>query len=163
MIFHIEDNNLSDKYIRNRVQSRGCRLGPGSDREVRVRHRSECLDDDVAVRADVTRSFVVRGALPHRARWAGQGVADRNFWRAAGDVSPLCPSVSEAYGGGSGTLAHDLVVFRAPLVLAENGFGIGNAVHGGGVAHHVLAYGAEQQKQRGCPVCRMAPSSEPSL
>lgn len=116
-----------------------------------MKHRSAWLDDDVIALADMASRFVERAGLPHRARWVEQGFVDREFWRAAGDIGLLCPSIPVEYGGGGGTLAHDLVVFRAPLVLTETGFGIGNAVHSGVVAHYVLAYGTEQQKRRWLP------------
>ena len=116
-----------------------------------MERRSVWMDDAIAAFAETARRFVEREAMPHRVRWAGQGFVDRAFWRRAGAAGLLCPSIPAEYGGGGGTLAHDLVVFRAPLVATETGFGIGNAVHSGVVAHYVLAYGSEEQRQRWLP------------
>lgn len=112
---------------------------------------SAWMDDAVRALADLAARFVEREALPHRQRWLEQGHVDRGFWRKAGDLGLLCTSIPVEYGGGGGTIAHDLVVFRAPLVLTETGFGVGNAVHSGVVAHYLHAYGTEEQKRRWLP------------
>lgn len=109
------------------------------------------IDDEVAALGELSTRFIEREALPHRQRWLDQGFVDRDFWRQAGELGLLCPSVPADYGGGGGTIAHDLAVFRAPLVLTETGFGVGNAVHSGVVAHYLNAYGTEEQKHRWLP------------
>lgn len=116
-----------------------------------MQHRSPWVDDEVAALAEMARRFITREALPHRQRWLDQGYVDREFWQRAGAAGLLCAAIPDEYGGGGGTLAHDLAVFRAPLQLTETGFGIGNAVHSGVVAHYLLAYGSEEQKRRWLP------------
>ncbi|WP_448457180.1 acyl-CoA dehydrogenase family protein [Mycobacterium syngnathidarum] len=113
--------------------------------------RSRWIDDEVAALGEMSRQFIEREALPHRQRWLDDGYVDREFWLKAGELGLLCTSIPVEYGGGGGTIAHDLAVFRAPLVLTETGFGIGNAVHSGVVAHYVNAYGTESQKRRWLP------------
>lgn len=109
------------------------------------------IDDEVADLGELTTRFIEREALPHQQRWLDQGFVDREFWYQAGELGLLCPSIPAQYGGGGGTIAHDLAVFRAPLVLTETGFGVGNAVHSGVVAHYLNAYGTEDQKHRWLP------------
>ncbi|MGV0837922.1 acyl-CoA dehydrogenase family protein [Mycolicibacterium thermoresistibile] len=109
------------------------------------------IDDEVSALGELTTRFIEREALPHRQRWLDQGFVDRDFWYQAGELGLLCPSIPAEYGGGGGTIAHDLAVFRAPLVLTETGFGVGNAVHSGVVAHYLNAYGTEEQKHRWLP------------
>ena len=60
-----------------------------------------------------------------------------------------------SYGGGGGSLAHEAIIVQE-LARAGmgGGFGVGNSVSSGIVAHYILAYGTEAQKQRWLP--RMA-------
>ncbi|WUD62773.1 acyl-CoA dehydrogenase family protein [Nocardia sp. NBC_00511] len=87
--------------------------------------------------------------LPHEERYAEQKYVDREFWYKAGELGLLCASIPEQYGGGGGTLAHDFAVFDAQYGLGDTAFG--NMVHSGLVAHYLLAYGTEEQKQRWLP------------
>ncbi|MEV0245785.1 acyl-CoA dehydrogenase family protein [Nocardia sp. NPDC050712] len=116
-----------------------------------ARYRSPWVDDEVLALTEMAREFIETEALPHRERWIEQHHVDREFWRKAGEVGLLCAGIPEQYGGGGGTLAHDLAIFGVPLALTETGFGLGNAVHSGLVAHYLLAYGSEEQKLRWLP------------
>lgn len=114
-------------------------------------YRSPWLTDEVLALKDMATKFIETQALPNRERWIEQKYVDREFWYTAGELGLLCASIPEEYGGGGGTLAHDLAIFQVPLQLTEMGFGIGNAVHSGLVAHYILAYGSEEQKQKWLP------------
>jgi alkylation response protein AidB-like acyl-CoA dehydrogenase len=70
-------------------------------------------------------------------------------WRAAGALGLLCCSIPEEYGGGGGTLAHDLVVCETQWAAGDTAWG--NIVHSGVVAHYILSYGTEQQKRAWLP------------
>jgi acyl-CoA dehydrogenase len=107
------------------------------------------MTDDVAALRARAIEFFRTHALPHRERWVAQRHVDREFWREAGRHAMLCPSVPTCYGGGGGTFAHDRAVFEAQAACGETGFG--NQVHSGAVAHYVLDYGTEVQKQRWLP------------
>ncbi len=115
-------------------------------------YRSPWIDDEVAAIKDMASKFFETVAIPQRERWEQQQRVDREFWLAAGDQGLLCAAVPEAYGGGGGTLAHDFAIFEAQAATGETGFG--NQVHSGLVAHYILTYGSEEQKQRWLP--RMA-------
>nr|WP_188609221.1 acyl-CoA dehydrogenase family protein [Chelatococcus reniformis] len=110
------------------------------------------MTEDLRILRDQVRRFLEREFVPHRERWDRQGVVDRDAWRQAGAAGLLCASIPEAYGGGGGTRAHDVVIQeefgRAGLA---GGFGTGNGVHSNIVAHYILAYGTEAQKHRWLP------------
>lgn len=95
------------------------------------------------------RAFFQTYAVPHQDRWAQQQRVDREFWTRAGEFGLLLCSIPEEYGGGGGTFAHDLVMLEEQARIDEPGFG--NHVHSGIVAHYLLAYGSEAQKQRWLP------------
>ncbi|MCR8695522.1 acyl-CoA dehydrogenase family protein [Rhodococcus pyridinivorans] len=114
-------------------------------------YRSPWVDDEVLALKDMVTKFIETEALPHREQWIEQKYVDREFWLEAGAQGLLCASIPEEYGGGGGTLAHELAILQVPLALTEMGFGLGNAVHSGIVAHYILAYGTEEQKLRWLP------------
>jgi alkylation response protein AidB-like acyl-CoA dehydrogenase len=112
-------------------------------------YRSTWADDDVVALKEMATKFFETEALPHRERWAAQKCVDRDFWYKAGELGLLCASIPEEYGGGGGTLAHEFAIMEAQAGCGESGFG--NQVHSGLVAHYILAYGTEEQKQRWLP------------
>jgi acyl-CoA dehydrogenase len=109
------------------------------------------MDEDLSIlQASVTR-FMERELLPLAEGWEKAGIVDRDHWRLAGKGGLLCISIPEAYGGGGGTLAHEAVVLEAFTRTGTSGLGSGVAVSCSIVAHYILAYGSEQQKQRWLP------------
>lgn len=115
------------------------------------KYRSPWVDDEVVALKEMATKFFVSEALPHRERWIEQKRVDREFWLEAGKVGLLCASIPEEYGGGGGTIAHDLVIYQAALELTEMGFGVGAGVHGSLVANYINTYGTEEQKHRWLP------------
>lgn len=110
------------------------------------------MDADLDMLRDTARKFFERECVPHHARWAGQGHADREIWTKAGQAGLLCASIPEAYGGGGGSFLHEAVICEEQAGAMVGAFS--NSVHSGIVAHYLLAYGTEAQKQRWLP--RMA-------
>ena len=90
--------------------------------------------------------------MPHQSRWREEHRVGPELWGKAGEVGLLCPSVPAAYGGGGGSVAHELVVVEELARSLETGFGFG--VHSPVVANYLVEYGDEDQKRRWLP--RMA-------
>ena len=108
--------------------------------------------DELALLRESARRFFARECVPHEARWRAQHHADREIWNKAGAAGLLCASVPEAYGGGGGNFLHEAVICEEQFGAMAQSFS--NNVHSGIVAHYLLAYGTEAQKQRWLP--RMA-------
>lgn len=106
-------------------------------------------DDEVAAVAELAGGFFEREVIAHNEKWDQQHHIDREVWLEAGKLGLLLCSVPEEYGGGGGTFAHDLAVFEAQGYAGDLSFGV--SVHSGIVAHYILAYGTEEQKQTWLP------------
>ncbi|MBL0086442.1 MAG: acyl-CoA dehydrogenase family protein [Ideonella sp.] len=114
--------------------------------------RAAWMDDDLEQLADTAARFFERECVPHDMRWREQRHGDRKIWNQAGAAGLLCVSIPEAYGGGGGHFGHEIVVNQAHAAAGVGGFS--NSVHSGIVAHYILRYGTQAQKQRWLP--RMA-------
>ena len=107
------------------------------------------MDSDLEQLTDTTNRFADRDCLPHDERWRAQRHADRDIWTRAGAAGLLCASIPEQYGGGGGHFGHEVVITQALAYKMAGGFS--NSVHSGIVAHYILRYGNETQKQRWLP------------
>jgi alkylation response protein AidB-like acyl-CoA dehydrogenase len=111
--------------------------------------RPRWSDDDVEAFRDLARSFLEKECAPHEQRWNDQQHVDREIWTKAGELGLLCPSVPAEYGGGGGTFAHEAVMAEEQIRAMVGS--LGTAVHSTIVAHYILNYGTEDQKQRWLP------------
>ena len=107
------------------------------------------MTDDVVAFRDNVRKVFEREFAPFEERWRREHLADRSVWRQAGEMGLLCTSIPQVYGGAGGTFAHEAVVAYEQGRALVNSFSIN--VHSGIVAHYLLAYGSEVQKQRWLP------------
>ena len=114
--------------------------------------RPAWMDSDLEALQESARRFFERECVPHDMRWREQRHGDRDIWNKAGAVGLLCLSIPEEYGGGGGHFGHEVVATQAHAAAGVGGFS--NSVHSGIVAHYILRYGTEAQKQRWLP--RMA-------
>lgn len=112
-------------------------------------YRSAWKDDEVQAFGEVVAKFVDTEVMAHREKWEQQHCVDRAVWRKAAELGILCCSIPEEYGGGGGTIAHDLTVSEAQGAAGDWNWGA--MVHSGIVAHYVLAYGTEEQKRTWLP------------
>lgn len=116
---------------------------------------SPWIDGDLALLQDSVARFIERELMPVAADWERDHRIDPGSWRKAAEAGLFCVSIPEAYGGGGGNLGHEAVI-QQELVRAGLGgsFAIAHGIHSTIVAHYILAYGTEEQKQRWLP--RMA-------
>ena len=114
--------------------------------------RPDWMTEDLVIFEDAVTKFTERELVPHSERWEKQEIVDREIWNKTGEAGLLCPGVSDAYGGGGGTFAHEAVVIDVFGRLGVSGFGA--TLHNAIVAPYIEIYGTEEQKQRWLP--RMA-------
>ncbi|AXH97973.1 acyl-CoA dehydrogenase [Ornithinimicrobium avium] len=112
-------------------------------------YRSPWMTEDLDDVRALARTFFERELTPHVDRWSKAGAVDREFWNRAGEAGLLCMSIPEEYGGGGGTFAHEAVIAEEQARAVDDGWG--SQVHSAIVAHYILAYGTEEQKQRWLP------------
>ena len=113
-------------------------------------HESPWQIEEAGIFRRTVRKFVESELAPRVSDWAERGCSDKESWIKAGAAGLLLPDVPETYGGGDGTFAFEAVVIEE---LARAGVHIGFGVQSI-VAHYILSYGDEAQKQRWLP--RMA-------
>jgi acyl-CoA dehydrogenase len=109
-------------------------------------------DDELDALRELVRDFLAAEAVPRQAEWERQHHVGRDFWLRAGELGLLCASIPEEYGGAGGRFVHEAVISEEQSRAMCTGWG--NQVHSGIVAHYILAYGTEEQKQAWLP--RMA-------
>jgi acyl-CoA dehydrogenase len=113
---------------------------------------SPWMNEELSIMRDHIARFFNKEFVPHVKRWDEQGIVDRDAWLKAGTAGILCASIPAEYGGGGGDFRHEMIIEEE---MARAGItGIGNSVHSGIVAHYILQYGSEEQKQKWLP--RMA-------
>jgi acyl-CoA dehydrogenase len=110
-------------------------------------HRHAWMDADIEAFRDQARRYIERELVPHLDSWRRQGFIPREVWRPFGELGFLLPELPESYGGAGVNLAYQLVV-QDELARAE--VPANTAVHSI-VAHYILDYGTEAQKQRWLP------------
>lgn len=110
---------------------------------------SPWIRDDLVIFQDSIRRFIASELVPHEERWAKQHHVDRETWLKAGEFGMLLPSIPEQYGGGGGTFAHDAIVTLEQARAISTS--LGTNVHSGIVAHYLLRYASEAQKQHWLP------------
>lgn len=114
---------------------------------------STWMSEELRILHDSALRYTQETFEPQREAWEKQGMCDRDAWRQAGAAGLLCASIPEAYGGAGGDFSHVAVIYDAMMRGgAAASIAGGNAVHSQIVAHYVLNYGSEAQKQAWLPL-----------
>ena len=113
----------------------------------RTAYESPWITEEARIFRNTVRQFVEANLAPHQARWRAQHHPDLEAYAQAGAIGMLLPDISDEYGGGGGTFAHEAVVLEE---LARAGVIFGASVQSI-VGHYVLRYGSEEQRRRWLP------------
>jgi acyl-CoA dehydrogenase len=115
-----------------------------------MNYESPWMNDELRMFRKTVHRFIQEEFSPHQARWIQQHRPDAEAWTKAGAAGLLLSDMPEEYGGGGGTIADEAIIAEE---LARAGVNFGS-LNQSIVAHYILAYGNEEQKQRWLP--RMA-------
>ena len=113
---------------------------------------SSWVTEELRILHESALKFTEAELGPHREAWEAQGKCDRDAWRITGQAGLLCASIPEEYGGAGGDYTHEAIIYDAMMRGgAAASVGGGNTVHSQIVAHYILNYGSEEQKQAWLP------------
>lgn len=112
-------------------------------------YRSAWQDAEIDALRELAAQFIRQHVVDKREKIYAQRHVDRELWTEAGKLGLLCCSIPVEYGGGGGSFAHELAVVHEQGWAGDTAWG--NSVHSGIVAHYILAYGTEQQRQTWLP------------
>jgi acyl-CoA dehydrogenase len=110
-------------------------------------YQSAWMNEELRLFRAALRKFLQKEFVPQQTRWSQQQCPDASAWPAAGAIGLLLPDLPAAYGGGGGSFAHLCVVIEE---LAQAGVTFGAGLQSI-VAHYILDYANEEQKQRWLP------------
>ncbi|MCX6397380.1 MAG: acyl-CoA dehydrogenase family protein [Propionibacteriales bacterium] len=110
---------------------------------------SPWMDQDLEDFRDLARTFCEKEIKPNSETFIRNKQVDRELWNKAGALGLLCASIPEEYGGGGGTFAHEAVLIEEQARVGDSSWGA--SLHSGIVAHYLLHYGTEEQKQHWLP------------
>ncbi len=106
------------------------------------------MNEEVEAFQASMKKFYLKEFVPRMPTWEANHCVEPEIWQLAAGQGMLCTSIPECYGGMGGTAAHDAVVFMEQGAIGDSSFG--NPLHNI-VAHYILAFGTEAQKQDWLP------------
>ena len=104
--------------------------------------------EDHTMFRDSVRRLVEDEFVPHRDRWVEQGYMEPEYWRKAGEMGILCADIPTEYGGAGCDFGFDVIGYEEMQRGCVSSFG--SAIQSI-VAHYLIVYGTEEQKQRWLP------------
>ncbi len=111
-------------------------------------YNSPWMTEDHVMFRDSVRRFLEAEFVPQREHWIERRHMEPEYWQKAGEVGILCPDVPTEYGGGGGDFGFDAITYEELQRACVSSFGNGIQSI---VAHYLLVYGTEEQKQRWLP------------
>ena len=111
-------------------------------------YESPWVSPDHAIFRDAVRKFIETEFVPQREHWIEQKHMEPEYWQKAGEVGMLCPDIPSEYGGAGGDFGFDAITYEELQRACISSFGNGIQSI---VAHYLLIYGTEEQKQRWLP------------
>ncbi|HZW59252.1 MAG TPA: acyl-CoA dehydrogenase family protein, partial [Woeseiaceae bacterium] len=110
------------------------------------------FDEEHEIFRDAARTFLKNEVMPHRDRWHGQGIVDREAFARAGEQGFLLMWADEQYGGAG------VDDFRYEQILIEENAHYGDAgffftLHSRLVGPYLGDLGNDEQKARWLPKC----------
>jgi acyl-CoA dehydrogenase len=105
-------------------------------------------DEDHEAFRQTVRSFLQKEGVPKVDEWERDRLVPKEFWRAAGEIGMLCPTVPEAYGGLGLDFGYNAVVAEE---MSYNGVPAGFSLQSDIVADYIVHYGSEEQKAEWLP------------
>ena len=107
-------------------------------------------EEDIVIFNDsVGRFFDEKAPESRVAKWREDGMVERAFWTESAEAGLSCLSIPEEYGGMGGDYRHEAILMEQLGAKGVDGFGL--SLHNAIVAHYILKYGTEEQKQRWLP------------
>ena len=94
------------------------------------------------------RQFLHKEGVPHVGTWERDRLVPKAFWRKAGEIGMLCPTVPEAYGGLGLDFGYNAIVDEE---MSYAGVPAGFSLQSDIVAGYVEHYGSEEQKREWLP------------
>ena len=94
------------------------------------------------------RQFLAKDGVPHVDEWEKNRHVPKSFWRQAGEIGMLCPTVPEAYGGLGLDFGYNAIVDEE---MSYQGVPAGFSLQSDIVAGYIEHYGSEEQKAEWLP------------
>lgn len=110
---------------------------------------STWIDEDLLDVQSLLHDFFTKEVAPLEEKFQAQGAPDKELYARAGELGLSGMSIPEEYGGGGGTFANLALLLQEQTKAGAGSLGF--AVSEGIVAHYLLAYASEGQKQRWLP------------
>jgi len=109
--------------------------------------RSAYNEDHEAFRQTV-RAFLQKEGVPNVNEWERNRLVPREFWRKAGEIGMLCPTVPEDYGGLGLDFGYNAIVDEE---MSYIGVPAGFSLQSDIVCGYLESYGSEEQKKQWLP------------
>ena len=109
------------------------------------------LSEELELFRENVRRFVDNEVVPNYEAWEKAEIFPRELWNTLGEQGLLCVDLPEAYGGSGADFLFSMVVQEEFSRANCGAVGGPMAVHSDIVAHYILNFGTEEQKQSYLP------------